>query len=306
MKKELNIIGHRWIPLTISAILVAASLVLFFTWGLKLGIDFTGGALLEVKFTENVPVAADLKASIDQLQIEGEVSVQSTEGNGYIIRLQNTDEAVHQGVLAKLGETFKGTDAAKPNVYEVRYESIGPAIGAELRTKSFYTIVAACIFIILYVAWSFRKVSHPVQSWKYGVAAVIALFHDVIITVGFFCILGKFFNIDVGVSFVAALLTILGYSVNDTIVVFDRTRENLMKLPKLTFEAIVNRSINETFGRSVNTSVTVMIVLLALILLVPGSIQYFALALFFGVFVGTYSSIFLASPLLVIWEKRGR
>jgi preprotein translocase subunit SecF len=184
----------------------------------------------------------------------------------------------------------------------MRYESVGPSIGQELKRNAIYSIILIVIGIIIYVAWAFRKVSRPVASWKYGMAGVIALFHDVIIVTGIFCVLGKFYGIEVNTPFVAALLTVFGYSIADTIVVFDRIRENLPKSHE-GFEETINTSINQTLRRSINTSLTVMLTLLAVVLFGGVSIKYFALALLVGIFFGTYSSIFLASPLLVLFEK---
>ncbi len=189
-----------------------------------------------------------------------------------------------------------------PAVEELRFDAIGPSIGSELKNKSMNAILLVLVTIILYVAWAFSKVSKPVASWKYGVAAVIALFHDVLITIGVFAILGKFLHLEVNTPFVAAILTVLGYSVNDTIVVFDRIRENLPKSDE-DFEGTVNASVNQTIRRSINTSLTTLLVLLAILFMGGATIRDFVLALSVGIFVGTYSSIFLASPLLVVWER---
>ncbi|MBA3046872.1 protein translocase subunit SecF, partial [Candidatus Falkowbacteria bacterium] len=170
------------------------------------------------------------------------------------------------------------------------------------KRKSVLAIIIVLIAIVLYIAWTFRKVSKPVASWKYGLAAIIALFHDVIITVGIFAVLGKFFGVEINTAFVAAILTVLGYSVNDTIVVFDRVRENLPKSEE-DFEGTINTSVNQTITRSINTSITTLLVLLSIVFFGGATIRDFILALSIGVFVGTYSSIFLASPILVIWEK---
>ena len=187
-------------------------------------------------------------------------------------------------------------------VDELRFESVGPSIGQELKTKAVYAVVIALVAIILYIAWAFSKVSKPVASWKYGLTAIIALAHNIIIVLGVFAVLGRFFDVEVNTPFVAAILTILGYSVNDTIVVFDRIRENLPKSDE-DFETTVNLSVNQSLSRSINTSATTLIVLLSVLFLGGATIQAFMLALSIGVFVGTYSSLFLASPLLVVWEK---
>ncbi len=185
---------------------------------------------------------------------------------------------------------------------ELRFDSIGPSIGQELKRKSIYAILFVLVAIILYIAWVFRKVSKPVASWKYGLSAIVALFHDVIIVLGVFVVLGKFFSMEINTPFVAALLTVLGYSVNDTIVVFDRIRENLPRSEE-DFAGTVNISVNQTIRRSINTSLTTLVVLLSILFFGGSTIRDFVLALCIGIFVGTYSSIFLASPILVLWER---
>ena len=312
---------------SISTTLIVASFIAFFAWGLNLGIDFTGGSLLEVKFAQTAPSVEQIEGALKDLDLKG-LTVQPTDQNGVIFRFQNTEEEKHQAVLTKLRELIGNkTEAKKDNqiavqsngqaqvqvqttdsaansnsLEEMRYESVGPSIGQELKRNAIYSIVLIVIGIIIYVAWAFRKVSRPVASWKYGMAGVIALFHDVIIVTGIFCVLGKFYGIEVNTPFVAALLTVFGYSIADTIVVFDRIRENLPKSHE-GFEETINTSINQTLRRSINTSLTVMLTLLAVVLFGGVSIKYFALALLVGIFFGTYSSIFLASPLLVLFEK---
>jgi len=330
-----KIIQRRKYYLVFSAILVAASLVLLFTWGLKPGIDFTGGSLLTVNFVnQERPSQDSVRESLKDLNL-GDISFQPVGDNGYDLKFKTVDEETHQSILNKLKENYSSQAAANPvkieatdqngnpvnlgasalgikttsetdrtakQVEEARFDSIGPAIGAELKTRSLYAIILVSLAIILYIAWSFRKVGGPIASWKYGLLAVVALIHDVSITCGAFVLLGYYLNIEVGTAFIAALLTILGYSVNDTIVVYDRTRENLRKYSG-DFEEIVNKSVNETMVRSFNTSFTVMLTLLAVFVFGGASIKFFALALLIGVFFGTYSSIFVASALLVTWHK---
>jgi preprotein translocase subunit SecF len=323
-----KIIKNKNVWFTISTILIVVSIVAFSVWGLKLGIDFTGGSLLEVKFSQTAPSVEQVEQSLKNLDLGG-LTVQPTDQNGIILRFQNTAQDKHQAAVTKLKELIsvqtdnnqvkiEGTDAAQVKVEtqpvgvqsqvsqnqleELRYESVGPSIGQELKRNAIYSIIIIIIGIVIYVAWAFRKVSRPVASWKYGLAGVIALFHDVIIVTGIFCILGKFYNIEVNTPFVAALLTVFGYSIADTIVVFDRIRENLPKSHD-DFAGTVNYSVNQTMRRSINTSMTTMLTLLAIVLLGGESIRYFALALLIGIFFGTYSSIFLASPLLVMFEK---
>jgi len=190
------------------------------------------------------------------------------------------------------------------SVRETRFESIGPAIGKELQRRAFWAIILVVISIIVYVAWAFRGVSKPISSWKYGIVAIVALVHDVLIVVGIFSFLGKFYGVEVSLSFVAAILTILGYSVNDTIVVFDRVRENLMKdYGNKNFSVIVDSSLNQTIVRSINTGSCALLVLVIIFIFGGLSVIDLVLALIFGIIFGTYSSIFIASPLLVEWDK---
>jgi preprotein translocase subunit SecF len=296
------IIQKRKIWLGISSVLVALSLVFIAMWGLNLGIDFTGGSLLEVRVLENAPSAEEMSAVLDELEFEGSITVQPTNEDGFLIRFQDISEETHQLMLGHLEERYMN-EAGETVVQQERYESIGPSIGQELRSKAIYSILIVLIFIVIYIAWAFRKVSYPLKSWKFGIIAIITLFHDIILTLGIFAILGRFAGVEVGLPFVAALLTILGYSVNDTIVVFDRVRENLSRLVNKNFEKVVNRSVNETISRSINTSLTTMLVLLAIFLFGGATIKFFVLALICGVLFGTYSSIFVASPLLVVWEQ---
>ncbi len=292
-----KIIQRRKIWLTGSCLAVGLSIIFLAVWGLKLGIDFTGGSLLEVKFLQERPGPQDVRAIVDNLELGSEVVVQATGDKNMIVRFQQIEEDTHQRILEKLKEKYPD------NIQEERFEAIGPSIGAELKTKAIYAIIVVIIAIVLYIAWAFRKVSWPVKSWKYGLIAIVALVHDIMITLGVFAILGRFAGVEVGLPFVAALLTILGYSVNDTIVIFDRIRENLGRLVKTNFEEVVNRSVNETLTRSINTALTTLLVLVAVFFFGGVSIKYFVLALIIGIFSGTYSSIFLASPLLVVWER---
>ncbi len=347
-----KIIQKRKIWLSISSVFVVGSIIALAVWGLKFGIDFTGGSLLELRFTQERPTINEVQDALADLDL-GSLIIQPVDEKGMILRFQNTSEEAHQEILSRLNKIYKeekedenldkensqdqeksekteeektedksnemqkegdnSTEVSKdsqddnkientPNIIELRYDSVGPSIGAELKRKSVYAIIMVLICIVLYVAWAFRRVSKPVASWKYGLTAIIALFHDVIITMGVFAFLGKFYGMEVNTPFVAAILTVLGYSVNDTIVVFDRIRENLPKSDD-DFESTVNTSVNQTITRSINTSLTTLLVLLAILFFGGDSIKGFVLALSIGVFVGTYSSIFLASPILVVWEK---
>lgn len=283
-----------------SGLLIVSSLIALFMWGLKPGLDFTGGSLLEVDFRDNRPDTQTLEQKLSPL-IEKPVLIPSGD-KGLIVKTKAIDEGKHQEVLTVL-RGIGGDANDLTRIQEKRFEMIGPTISSDLRTKSFMAIVFVLLAIIAYIAFAFRKVSRPVSSWKYGVAAVVALFHDVIIPAGIFSALGHFAGVEVDTLFVTAILTVLGFSVHDTIVVFDRIRENLLKFPRESFDEVVNRSVNQTIVRSVNTSLTVLLVLLSSFFLGGESVKYFILALIIGVVFGTYSSIFIASSLLVAWNK---
>lgn len=285
---------HRKIYYLISGVLAILSIVSLFTFGLNFGIDFRGGSLMELESINARPSHDVIRGVLSDLDL-GDIVVQDIGEKGLVLRFKNIDENSHQDVLAKLGEIG--------NFNETRFESVGPVIGEETKEKSLWAIFLVIIMILVYVAWAFRRVSFPLKSWKYGVVAIVALFHDVLITAGIFSIISHFLDIEVGVPFVAALLTVLGYSVNDTIVVFDRIRENVLRQGSIfDFAVVINKSIGQTFVRSLNTALTTILVLLAIFLFGGITIKYFALTLVIGISIGTYSSIFLASPLLFDWS----
>lgn len=289
----LQIIQKRKYAYALSAILTGTSIVLIALWGLRLGIDFKGGTLMEVQFVvDPVPATIEVQASLADLSLQS-LTLQPTESKGMFIRYLASDETTNDQVLARL-------QALDPDMKQLRTDFIGGSVSEQIKKNAFTGITLSIIGIALYIAWAFRRVSGIVTSWEYGLGAVIALAHDIIIVIGLFAILGKFYDVEIGVPFIAALLTILGYSVNDTIVVYDRVRENLMRTSKKeNFENIVNRSLNETLGRSINTSMTVIITLIAIVLFGGESIKYFGVALLAGVVFGTYSSVYIASALLV-------
>ncbi|MFH1255570.1 MAG: protein translocase subunit SecF [bacterium] len=296
-----KIIQKRNIWLGISAVLFVIFASSLCVWGLKYGIDFTGGSLLEAKFTAARPQVSAVSSSLEELKLSSLI-IQPVGENDIMLKFQETEEQTHQAVLSKLNQAAK-QENENNSVEEQRFESVGPSIGAELKIKSFWAIFFALLAMLCYMTYAFRKVSKPVASWKYGLAAIIAMFHDVIITMGVFAFLGHYYGIEINTAFVAAILTVLGYSVHDTIVVFDRLRENLPKSNE-DFEGTVNTSLNQTIARSINTSLTVLLVLAAIIIFGGSSIRTFTMALAIGIFIGTYSSIFVASPILVVWEKR--
>lgn len=295
----LNIVKYKKIPFIISGIMLLLSAAALFRFGLKPGIDFTGGSLLEVNFSQR-PEVVQIQETLQGMNIEN-ATVQYSGENGTIMRMRFVSETEHQDILNKLREKFGNSEPQ--SVLEVSFETIGAAVSANLRERSISTALAVIIATIIYIAYSFRKVSKPVESWKYGVAAIIAMLQNVLIVLGFFAVLGNYKSLDVGIPFVVAIITIIGYSVNDTIVVFDRIRENVIRLGSDNFEDTVNKAINETLARSINTSLTILLVLVALFLYGGESIRYFALALVIGIAISIYSSIFLTSPFLVVMKE---
>jgi len=289
----LNIVAKRKIFYTFSILLIGAGIFSILFWGLHFGIDFKGGSLIEVEFLQSRPEIQAVKDNLSGLNL-GDVAVQPAGDKGFLLRLKDLDEAAHQQVLQSLNSL--GT------VEEKKFDSVGPVVGEELKGRAYLAIVTVLFLIVIYIAFAFRKVSRPVASWKYGLAAIIALFHDIFIPTGIFSILGHYLGVEIDLLFVTGLLTILGFSVHDTIVVFDRIRENLRKSVGDKFEDTVNISINQTITRSINTSLTVFLTLSAIFIFGGESVKYFSLLLMIGVFFGTYSSIFVASSLLVSWE----
>ncbi len=295
----MNLVRFRKFSYILSGILIFASVLSLIFYGLKLGIDFTGGSIMEAEFLPPTggarPDVVQIQAKLNSLNF-GNVLVQPTGERGVLIRLRDLSEPEHQQVLSAL--------LSFGQARELRFDSIGPTIGKELKNRSIWATILVLVMIILYVAFAFRQVSRPVSSWFFGIFAVVALFHDILIPLGTFSLLGHMKGIEIDTLFVTAILTVLGFSVHDTIVVFDRVRENLRHQTKgETFEETVGRSLSQTLTRSVNTSLTVLIVLVALYFLGSDTTRYFSLALIIGVIAGTYSSIFIASPLLVTWNN---
>lgn len=287
----MSIIPHRKLWFTISGILVVLSIAAISIWGLNFGIDFTGGSSLEVEFSGERPSVVEVKNKLSDLELS-DLKVKPVEEKGMILRFGETSEQARQKIMSELGG----------NVTQLRFDLVGPSIGNELKRRSFYAVIAVLFAIIAYIAWAFRQVSKPVASWKYGLTAIAALFHDIFILLGVFALLGAFAGIELNTPFIAALLTVLGYSVNDSIVVFDRIRENLPKSEK-DFEGTVDESVKQTITRSVNTSLTTVLVLSTILIFGGTTISGFVMALLVGIIIGTYSSIFFASPLLMLWKR---
>lgn len=270
-----------------SLALIIPGLYFLLTSGLKLGIDFTGGSLLEYRFEKRI--------TLDDLKQYGQIT--PTLNNTYIIRSQPKTKEEVDKIKKELEIKFGKTE-------ERRQEFVGPVIGRELSRKAFYALIFASLAIVLYIAFSFKNCPRPASPWRFGICAVVALLHDVLLVMGVFAILGKFLGVEIDTLFVTALLTVIGFSVHDTIVVFDRMRENLLKNIGKKFSDVANLAVVQTLGRSLNTSLTVVFVLTALLLFGGESIKWFVVALLVGIISGTYSSIFNATALLVWWEEK--
>jgi preprotein translocase subunit SecF len=293
------IITYRNVFFALTGALTVAAFAMLFVFGLNFGTDFTGGTLVEVRYTGERPAQETLQSALTEAGLES-VSIRGAENNAYIVRAAPLSEEARVALPGAVtgGQIERLTD-------------VGPSIGSELRTKALIAVGLVMLCIVLYIAFVFRKVSKPVSSWWYGLITIVTLLHDVAMPLGAFAVFGYLWGAQVDTLFVTAILTVLGYSVHDTIVVFDRTRENLRlneeSHRKEDFELVAGRSIEQTFVRSVNTSMTTLISLGALFFLGPVATQDFALTLIIGVLAGTYSSIAVATPLLVTvakWQKK--
>lgn len=303
MVNTVKLVERKRIWFLISALLLIPGIVSLIAWQLKLGIDFKGGSLTELSY----PAANQAEqgreaiqqiyeaAGIKDLRIQTDTQTEG-ENTRYFVRTQNISDAQHKDIVRRLGEH-------KPAIEEIRFETTDPQVGAEVTRRAILAIVIASLAIILYIAFSFRGVPRPTSSWQMGTLAVVALLHDVLFIVGFYSLMGHLQGWEVNAEFVTAALTVMGFSVHDTIVVFDRLRENLKKFPSQSFREVANMSIAQTIARSLNTSITVIFVLLAVVLLGGANMRPFALTLLVGIAVGTYSSIFVATPLLDWWQN---
>lgn len=289
-----KLMQYKLLYFILSLLIILPGSYYLLTSGLKLGIDFTGGALLEYKFEKNIAISSLKK----ELSLFNEISqIIPSEKNVYIIKTKPLEQNKLDAIKSNLKEKFGQFE-------ERRQEFIGPIIGSELKQKAIIALILASVMIVLYIAFSFRQVPKPASSWRFGITAILALIHDILVVLGVFAILGKFTGVEVDTLFVTALLTVIGFSVHDTIVVFDRIRENLIKQMGRKFIDIANLSVAQTLGRSLNTSLTVIFVLIALLLFGGETIRWFVLALLVGIISGTYSSIFNATALLVFWEEK--
>jgi preprotein translocase subunit SecF len=297
-----NIVGRRNLYFLLSGLIILPGLIALLVWGLRLGIDFTGGSLIEVRIDKN-PATSEVRAVLAQND-HPEASVVTSSGPSggasYIIRTRTLDTPAKNQLVSALRTQFGSGQGDTAAVTEDRFESVGPLVGAETTREAIISVIAASLLILLYLSWAFRQVPKP---WRYGACAVIALLHDVLVVLGIWAILGRVFGLEVEALFVTGVLTVVGFSVHDTIVVFDRIRENVARFPGESFERIVNFSVNQTLDRSLNTTLTVLFTLTALLLLGGVTIRNFVLVLLVGITSGTYSSIFNASCLLVVWEN---
>ncbi len=277
-----------------SGALILASVAGLIIFGLHFGIEFTGGSNMELAFSQARPSNQEISKALEPFNL-GEVVIQPTGQNGMVIKFKGIDEETHQKILATINKVAPAEEKS--------FQYIGPSVGQELKNKTMIAIALSLLAITIYIAFAFRKVSRPVASWKYGITSLVALFHDIIIPVGVFSALGHFYGVEITIPIVAALLTIIGFSVHDTIVIFDRIRENIFRQGSGEFSSTVDLSLNQTAGRSVSTVATVLIVMLALFFFGGETLKWFSLALIVGVCAGAYSSIFIAGPLLVSWQK---
>lgn len=294
----LNIVGHRKIFFIASGIFVGAAVFAMIFFSFREGIDFAGGTLWQFRIVQGSHGAPEIENIFKSDLKIPDVRVNYDLTNGtFLARLSAIGESEHQNFLGELKSKL-------PSFEELSFQSIGPSVGAELRHNALVAIALVLVGISLYIAFAFRKVSRPISSWKYGFITLITLFHDVAIPAGLIAVLGHFLGIEIDSNFVVALLVVMGFSVHDTIVVFDRIRENLvLARGKENFETTINLSVNQTLGRSVNTSLTLILVLLAMYFVGPINLRYFVLTLLVGVTTGIYSSIFIASPALLLTKR---
>ena len=297
------VIKHKRIFLIFTAILIVTSIALLFTWGLKEGIDFAGGSILEISYPNGRPEMTEVQNRINNLPI-GNYSIRPIGDNGYVARTKFLNENERVALVNSL--SFNGSE----KIMEERFNSIGPTVGQELKNKAYVAIAISILAIVLFITFAFRKVSKPVSSWRYGIVSIITLVHDILIPTGVFVILIKYAGAEVDMLFISALLAILGYSINDTIIVFDRIRENLDLVHRgrvrESFKETIGKSLNQTYRRSFNTSFTTILVVFALYLLGGAVTQNFALTLMAGIAAGAYSSIFLAPPILLMMSGEGK
>lgn len=297
----MNILGTRKIWFTFSVMLLLVGIFSIIVFGYRTGIDFAGGTILELKVSEAKTASIDSRQIIIDAYkqtVNMDIAVQTVEANRYFVRSNQISNEQKNNILTYLQQNFK-------QVEELRFESVDPTIGADVVRKAVLALIVAIIGILLYLAYAFRRVPKELGSWRFGTAAILATVHDVLILLGLYAIIGKFFGAEVDGMFITSLLTIVGFSTHDTIVTFDRIRENLRRRAGEDLKQIVNDSIIETIVRSISTSFTLLLVLIAMFFFGGATLKFFTLSLIIGVFFGTYSSIFIASPLL-LWGLKPR
>ena len=288
-----DFVGKRYLWFGLSLLIIVPGMLALIFFGFPLAIDFTGGSLLDIRFEQTPPQIEQLKATYARFGFD-DAQIQSLEGNGFQIRTKTMDDAQKNEIEASIRSEFGAFT-------ELEFGSVSGTIGSEVVTRAAQTVAIAAIGIMLYLWWAFRQVPH---AFRYGVAAIMAMLHDVLVMIGMAAIFGKVFGWEVDSLFLTALLTVIGFSVHDTIVVFDRIRENLIKRRGERFDTVVNHSIMQTLDRSINTTLTVLFTLLALVLFGGITIRHFVTILLIGIFSGAYSSILNAAQILVVWEFR--
>ena len=276
----------------LSFVAMGASAFALGLFGLNLGIDFTGGSLLEIEYEKERPTTESIRESLQGLDL-GSLSVQHTGEKGALVRMKDIPESVHQQVLSLLGD----------GISELRFESIGPTIGKELREKTLLLAGLAMAVVILYIAFAFRRTAERVYPWHWSGAAMVASLHDILLPLGVFAVLGEYAGVQVTIPVVVALLTVVGYSINDTVVVFDRIRENIFKHVGFNFQDTVKQALRQTWFRSLSTSLTTLAVLLSMYLFGGSTLKDFAFMLMVGIVAGTFSSLFVAPSLLLVWRR---
>lgn len=294
-----DIIGKKWLYFLVSGLIIIPGIVSLILWGLRPSIDFTGGTLIEIQsakgFSKDQNPGENIKKILTDEKIELSSMTQSGK-DAFLLRLKHLEKEQHE----KLLDVFK---KEYDDVNEIRFETVGPSIGRETTENAVKGVIIASLAIIVYIGWAFRQIPKPYSSLKFGICAVAALIHDVLVILGIFSLFGHFLKVEIDSLFITALLTVMGFSVHDTIVVFDRIRENLRRLSGRSFNDVVNESIVQTLARSLSTSLTVLFTLVALLLFGGETTRWFIVALLIGILSGTYSSIFNAAPLLVVWDE---
>ncbi len=292
----MNIIGKRNIFFGISLAYILFGIVIAVMWGFNFGVDFKGGTIIEIKPNNENISTEDIRNSLQGIDFVGNTTIQKSQDT-YLIRIAFLNQEQNQKIKSILNEKIGEYE-------EIRFESVGPIITKNITKNAIISIVIASIVIVMYIAFAFRKIPKPASSWRFGITAIITLAHDLLILIFSFAIMGHFMGYQIDVLSITAVLTVLGYSVNDTIVIFDRIRENLHRSPSKSFEQITNDSLNQTLARSINTTITTAIPLIAILVIGGGTLKPFILALLIGIIAGAYSSIFIASPIIVIWQNK--